>query len=147
MCKIADLVVMVVEPNPLELKSACDSLNHLGIKRILCVETYTQAIESLSQEKDVDIVLADYEIEEGKELGSLLVSVIRSEYPGVLVILTSKDYSCSVVLDSIRINADDILDKNRKNDIELLVPKWIALAQLKNKTREILYGTTKTPTI
>jgi len=141
MCKVSDLIVMVVDHNDSELKKSCLSLNKMGITKIICVYSFTEAVEALSANADVDIVLADYEIEEGQELGLMLVSVIKKKYPSICIVLTSKDYSCSVVLDSIKINADDIFDKNREDDIENLMGKWIALAQLKVETRELFYGT------
>lgn len=143
MCKVSDLMIMVVDADENELKKSCDSLNRMGINKIVCVESFQEAVEFLESDKGIDIVLADYAIEEGKDLGMLLVSVIKKQYPGMLVVLTSKVYSCSIVLDSIRINADDILDKNRETDIEDLMGKWIALAQIYNETREVLNGTRK----
>lgn len=143
MCKVSDLVVMVVDADDNDLKKACLSLNRLGIDKIICVYSLQEAIESLSSDPNIDIVLADYAIEEGKDLGLLLVTVIKRKYPSICIVLTSKDYSCSVVLDSIKINADDILDKNRDDDIENLMGKWIALAQLKVETRELFHGTRK----
>jgi len=143
MCKVNDLMVMVVDSDNLELKRSCDSLNRLGISKIVCVGTYQEAVDFLNSDNGVDIVLADFDIEEGQSLGMLLVSVIKKEYPSILVVLSSKSYSCSVVFDSLRINADDILDKNRETDIEDLMGKWISLAQLKNETRDILHGKPK----
>lgn len=144
MCKVSDLVVMVVDSNEADLKRACTSLGKLGITKIVCVYSLKEAIEFLSEDANIDIVLADYEIEEGKELGLLLVSVIKQQYPSISIILNAKDYSCSVVLDSIKRNADDIFNKNIEDDIEQLIGKWITLAQLKIETRELFNG--KRPT-
>jgi CheY-like chemotaxis protein len=143
MCKREDLIVMVVESNKIDLKITCDALERMGITKIICVESYQEAIHTLSENIDIDIVLADYAIEEGKDLGTLLVTFIKKEYPRITIVLLSKEYSCSVVLNSIRMNADDILDKNRDDDIETLLVKWISLAQLKVETREKLYGPRK----
>lgn len=141
MCKTEDLIVMVVESDEAELKSICSSLAHLGISHIICVYTYQEAVEMVSLEEDnIDIVIADYEIEEGKELGTLLVSFIKEKYPSTLVILRSKEYSFSVVLNCVKTNANDIIDKRRDNDIEHLLPKWIAVAKSKNETMELLHG-------
>lgn len=139
MCQTSDLLVMVVDPDKNELQKSCDSLNRLGITKIICVETYNQAIESLRESGDVDIVIADFVLEPTKPLGMLLCGAVKREHPGILFILVSKEYSCSVVLESLPL-ADDILDKNRENEIEELMGKWIKLAKLKNTTREILHG-------
>jgi len=143
MCKVGDLVVMVVEPDDSALKRSCASLNKLGITKMVCVHSYAEAIETLEADQNVDIVLSDYEIEDGQELGGLLVSVIKKKYPSILVVLMSKAYSCSVVLGSLKFNADDVLDKNRETDIEDLLGKWIAVAQLHNEMRNILNGNRK----
>lgn len=140
MCETKDLVVLVVDHDEKELQKSCDSLNRMGITKLVCVHTYTEAIEALKTNIDVDIIIADYDIEPKKSLGALLCSNIRKENPGVLFILLSKEYSCSVIVESFKSNALDILDKNREGEIETLMQKWIDLAKLKNKTREILYG-------
>lgn len=148
MCKVEDLCVMVVDPDEEELQKSCDSLRRLGLVNIVCVYSYEQAMATMANIHDIDIVLADYDIEEGQDLGMLLVSVIKKEYPSILVVLTSKDYSCSIVLDSLLYNhttADDILDKNREGDIEELMGKWITLARVKNETRDLIHGTKKRP--
>lgn len=140
MCQTSDLLVMVVEPDEVELKITCDSLNRIGITKIICVTTYVDAITALRDSGDVDIVIADFAIDAQKPLGMLLCGAVKKEHPGILFILVSKEYSCSVVLESLPL-ADDILDKNRENEIEELMGKWINLAKLKNTTREILNGT------
>lgn len=140
MCQTSDLQVMVVDPNPIDLQSSCDALNRLGITKIICVETYKDAVEALKQNSDVDIVMADFAMEADKALGLLLCGFAKKNNPGILFILVSKDYSCSVVLESLPF-ADDILDKNRDNEIEELMGKWLSLAKLKNTTKEILNGT------
>lgn len=148
MCKIDELCVLVVESEESELQRNCDSLKNLGIKRMICASNYEEAIEAISKNSDIDIVLADYDIEEGKHLGMLLVSVIKKEYPSILVVLTSSKYTCSIVLNSMlhsEITADDVLDKNREGDIEELMGKWITLAQAKIDTRELIYGKEKKP--
>ena len=140
MCKTADLVVMVVEPDPNELQKTCDSLNRIGITKIICVNTYIKATLALRQNQDVDIVIADFSIEPNKALGILLCGASKKKYPGILFVLVSKEYSCSVVLDSFKIGAEDILDKNRENEVEDLMVKWIELAKQKNILKGILYG-------
>jgi len=140
MCQTADLLVMVVEPDEAELKITCDSLNRIGISKIICVTTYVDAIAALKEDSDVDIIIADFMLNAQKPLGMLLCGAVKKEHPGILFILISKEYSCSVVLESLPL-ADDILDKNRENEIEELMGKWIRLAKLKNTTREILNGT------
>lgn len=140
MCTVSDLVVMIVEPDKKELERSCASLERLGIKKLLCVRKYTDAIQAVSENKDIDIVIADFAIEAGKALGLLLCESMKKKHPGILFILVSKEYCCSVVLDSLRTGAADILDKSRDGEIEDLMGKWINLAMQKNITKEILYG-------
>jgi hypothetical protein len=140
MCETSDLVVMVVEPDILELQKTCDSLNKIGITKIVCVDTYTKAIIALNENKDIDIVVADFQIEPNKALGLLLCTASKKKYPGLFFVLLSKQYCYSIVLESIGIGAEDILDKNREGEIEQLMLKWINLAKHKNITREILHG-------
>lgn len=138
MCETSSLVVMVVDPDPQELLSSCKSLNKLGITNIVCVESCKAAVKALRDNKDIDIVIADFDMEPGKALGLLLCAAAKEECPGLLFVLVSKSYSCSVVLDSFRGGAEDILDKNRSNDIEELMGKWINLAKQKNILRKLL---------
>lgn len=138
MCETKNLVVMVVDSNPEELQSSCVALNKVGITHIVCVESYSDAIKALKENSDVDIVIADYAMEPGKALGLLLCIVAKEEYPGLLFVLVSREYSCSVVLDSFKNGAEDILDKGRSNDIENLIGKWINLAKQKNILRKLL---------
>ena len=91
------------------------------------------------EEDTINIILADYAIE-GKDLGIMLVSVVKKSYPDILVILYSHEYSRPVVLESIMMNADDIFDKNREGDVEQLIGKWINVAKLKIDTRELVHG-------
>ena len=145
MCQTMDLVVMVVEPDKHHLKNTCDALNRMGINKIICTLSYQEAVEVLELEEDIiDIVIADYAIEEGKDLGIMLVCLIKKKYPGILVVLHSQHYSRPIVLESIMMNADDIFDKNRESDIEDLLGKWIDVAKLKIDTRELVYGIRKT---
>jgi CheY-like chemotaxis protein len=129
---------MVVDPNPEELLASCKSLNKLGITNIVCVDSCTNAVKALKDNKDIDIVIADFEMEPGEAFGLLLCTVAKETCPGLLFVLVSKSYSCSVVLDSFRNGAEDILDKNRENDIENLMGKWINLAKQKNILRKLL---------
>lgn len=137
MCHISELIVMVVEPDEALLKKTCDSLNSLGIKRIVCVENYADAIIALNDDPDIDIVLSDFNIELGQELGMMLCSLIKKEHSHILFILTSENYNCSIVLEGL-ITADDFFDKSREGEVENLLKKWIDLAQLRNNTRELL---------
>ena len=147
MCKPSDLLVMVVEPDPVELKNTCEALGRLGITRLLCVETFVEAILSIKENSDIDIIIADFAIEAGKTLGLLLCDALKKRDPAILFILISKDYSYSIVLDSIKIGAEELLDRNREGEIETLMQKWIDLAMQKNITREILYGKTRSRTV
>lgn len=146
MCEISDLTVMMVESDDKELKTACESLECLGIKKIICVSSYDDAIDMLDQEERVDIVIADYNITDDKELGLLLCVTIKRLNPSTLVVLMSDNYSCSIVFNSFSIQADDILDKKREGDISKLMKKWIELARQKRVTREVLNGATTTTT-
>jgi len=138
MCKTADLLVLVVEPDEKALQDTCDSLGRLGIEKTICVNSYTKAILALKDNPHVDIVIADFAIEPDKALGVLLCGAVKKKNPGMFFVLISKDFSCSVVLDSFGVGAEDILDKSRKDDIENLMGKWIKLAKQKNILREIL---------
>jgi len=109
---------MVVDTSPEELQRTCGSLNRLGITNIVCVDSYQKAVRSLHENKDIDIVIADFAIEPGKVLGLLLCEAAKEEHPGLLFILISKDYSCSVVLDSFRTGAEDILDKRIDTEVD-----------------------------
>ena len=145
MCLSSDLVIMVVDANEDTLDQSCCSLESLGISKdkILCVHSFDDAISTINSNHDVDIVLADFEIEDGRNLGTLLCASIKQRIPGILVILTSKDYSCSVVLDSFKSGAEDILDLKREGEIEKLMEKWIHLAKQRVITRELIYGKQK----
>ena len=147
MCEISDLVVMVVESDEKTLESSCNSLEKLGIARdkILCVHTYESAVEALTANSDIDIVLSDFNIENEQDLGLLLCTTLKRRYPKIFFILTSKEYSCSIVLESIKNGVDDILDLNRENEIEKLMKKWVLLAQYRNIAKEILYGRAQRP--
>jgi len=138
MCDTKHLVVMVVDPDPDDLQKSCNSLNRVGVTSIVCVDSYQNAIEALRYNPDVDIVIADYSMEPGKALGLLLCTAAKKAYPGLLFVLVSKEYSCSVVLDSFKTGAEDILDKGRDSDIENLMGKWITLAKQKNELRKLL---------
>lgn len=140
MCAAKDLLVLVVDPNAVELHTTCDSLNSLGIKRLLCVSTYAEAVEALNEEA-IDIVICDFAIETGKALGLLLCEKYRRRKPDMSFILLSKEYSCSVAIQSLQSGfVDDILDKTRKGEIENLMRKWVYLAQQRVITKEILNG-------
>lgn len=143
MCKTRDLVIMVVEPDVNILKETCDSLNRMGIEKIICVDSYISATLALRENRDVDIVVADFAIEPNKALGTLLCGAAKKKNPALLFVLISKEYSVNIVLDSFGMGAEDILDKTRKTDIEDLMGKWIELAKQKN----ILKGILNEPTI
>lgn len=132
MCK---LVVMVVNQNKDELKKACDSLEHLGISKILCVESYVDALETIRLGNDIDIVVADFDIDTGKSLGLLLCGAMKKEHPSICFILVSKRFCGSVILDSLPI-ADDIL-KNNDSDLKEHMPKWLELVELRNSVKEL----------
>lgn len=143
MCKTSDLVIMVVDADEQSLEQSCCSLESLGItkEKIICIRTFDDALTALNDNSDVDIVIADFDIEDGKNLGPLLCASIKKRIPGISVILTSKEYCCSVVLESFKNGAEDILDLKREGEIEKLMEKWIYLAKERVKTREIIYGT------
>jgi len=138
MCKTADLLVLVVEPDVKVLENTCDSLGRLGIEKTICVNSYSDAVAALHANPNVDIVIADFAIEPDKALGVLLCGTVKKKHPGMFFVLISKDFSCSVVLDSFGVGAEDILDKTRKDDIDNLMGKWITLAKHKNTLKEIL---------
>ena len=148
MCKVSDLIIMVVDSNEASLEQSCCSLESLGIvkDKIICVRAFDTALSTLQENSDIDIVIADFDIEEGKNLGPLLCASIKKRIPSTLVILTSKDYSCSVVFDSFKNGAEDILDLKREGEIEELMKKWINLAKQRVITREIVYGSAQTRT-
>lgn len=141
MCKIEDLVVVVVDSKQEDLDRSCKSLEVLGLKKILCVTTYQDAVDAIENEKHVDIVIADYNIEAGEELGLVLCSFLKKKYPSILFVLYSEEYTCAIAYNSLfNHQADDLLDKKREGEIEELMQKWVKLAQLKCETRDILYG-------
>ncbi len=143
MGKPEDLLVLVVEPSNVELHKICGSLNKLGIERLLCVNTYEEAVEALVTSEDIDIVVADFAIETGKALGLALCRTHRERHPGVVFVLLSREYSCSVAIQSLQNGSvDDLLDKSRAGEIENLMKKWVYLAQQRNITKEILNGRT-----
>lgn len=135
MCKTSDLVVMVVDTNKHELKKSCESLEHLGINKIICVESYTDAIENIRISNDIDIVIADFDIDAGKSLGLLLCGAMKKEHPSICFILVSRRFCGSVILDSLPI-ADDILKKNDSDLIEHM-PKWLELVKLRNSVKDL----------
>jgi len=140
MCAAKDLLVLVVDPNNVELHNTCNSLNNLGIERLVCVTTYEEAVEALTEES-IDIVICDFAIETGKALGLLLCEKYRRLNPDISFILLSKEYSCSVAIQSLQSGfVDDILDKTRKGEVESLMKKWVYLAQQRVITKEILNG-------
>ena len=143
MCKIEDLVVVVVDPDVEELNKACYSLEKLGLKKIICVTSYHDAVDTLENEPVVDIVISDYDIATGEELGLVLCSFLKQKYPSILFVLISDEYSCSIAYNSLSKHADDLLDKKREGEIETLMRKWVKLAQLKCETRDLFYGTRK----
>lgn len=143
MCEIKDLVVMVVDSTPDELQKSCDSLNRIGISRIICTDSYVSAVRALKQNPDIDIIVADFSIEPDKALGLLLCAAAKAQNPSLFFILVSKNYSCSVVLESFKTGAEDILDKNREGDIEDLMLKWVNLARQRNIIKEIINGPSK----
>jgi PleD family two-component response regulator len=142
MCKASDLVIMVVDSDEESLEQSCCSLESLGVDKdkIICIKTFEQALSALNDNGDIDIVLADFNLENSQHFGTLLCASIKKKIPGMLVILTSKEYSCSVVLDSFKNGAEDILDLKREGEIEKLMGKWIHLAKQRVITRELLYG-------
>lgn len=142
MCEIKDLVVLVVDSDPIESKKTCDSLISIGVRRLICAGTYAEAITSLTNNDDIDIVLADFNLtENGIDYSPLLCSFLQKERPGVLIILTSKEYTCSIIMESWRIGATDLLHISRENEIENLMEKWLVLAKVKNITKELINGT------
>lgn len=143
MCAPGDLLVLVVEPNELELKETCLTLNNLGIIKQICVTSYEEAAATLTDAaQEIDIVIADFEIQTGRALGLLLCENYRRHNPGMTFILLSKQYSCSVAIQSLQSGAvDDLLDKSRSGEVEILMKKWVALAQQRIKTKEILNDT------
>lgn len=143
MCKASDLVIMVVDADLESLEQSCCSLESLGIvkEKIICIKTFDDALIALRDNADIDIVIADFNIEDGKNLGPLLCASIKKRIPSISVILTSKDYCCSVVLESFKNGANDVLDLKREGEIEKLMEKWIYLAKERVKTRELIYGT------
>lgn len=144
MCKAEDLLVLVVDADQNELSKTCGSLNNLGVTRLICVNTYMEAVEALATISDIDIVIADFAIEAGKALGLLLCTTFKKENPGISFILVSKEYSCSVAVQSLRTGTvDDILDISRSGEIENLMKKWVYLAQQRIITKEILNGKLK----
>ena len=146
MCRASDLVIMVVDSDEHSLEQSCCSLETLGItkEKIICIKTFDDALSALRDNTDIDIVIADFNIEDGKNLGPLLCASIKKRIPGISVILTSKDYCCSVVLESFKNGAEDILDLRREGEIEQLMEKWIYLAKQRVITREIIYGSKQT---
>ena len=141
MCKVSDLLVMAVDSDQKGLEVTCASLNRLGINKIICVESYSEAVNILKDNSDVDIVIADFAIEAGKALGLLLCSTFKKKLPGVVFVLVSKEYSCSVAVHNLHSgNVDDMLDKNESEEMEDLMKKWVFLAQQRNTTREIFNG-------
>ena len=140
MCKISELVVMVIEPDKTTLQNVCDSLNRIGITHIVCVDNQTDALDALGSNPDIDIILADYNEDSNSSHDIILPLYLKKERPGILLILTSKEYSKSVVINSIRIGAADILDLRRENEVENLMEKWLILAKEKCKFRELLHG-------
>lgn len=140
MCEISELLVMVVEPDPVALQQTCDALNRIGILNIVCVQTYKDSVQALESNSDIDIILADYNMEGDDNYGILLCSYLKKHRPGVLFILTSKEYTCSVIMNSIKMGAEDILDLRRENEVENLMEKWLVLAKEKHKFKELLHG-------
>jgi len=142
MCKVSDLLVMVVDSDQKGLENTCASLKRLGINKIICIDSYSEAVNILRSEESIDIVIADFAIETGKALGQLLCSTFKKQLPGVVFVLVSKEYSCSVALSNLHSgNVDDMLDKNESEEMEDLMKKWVSLAQQRNTTREIFNGT------
>ncbi|MDD2231111.1 MAG: hypothetical protein PHY48_17120 [Candidatus Cloacimonetes bacterium] len=141
MCEIKDLVILVVDGDDIEAQKTCDSLESIGVQRLLCVKTYEDAVATLTNNPDIDIVLADFSLREGGTCCSpLLCSFLQKERPSVLIILTSKEYTCSIVMESWKIGAADILHISRENEIQNLMEKWLVLAQARNDLREIWSG-------
>lgn len=141
MCEIHDLVILVVDADDVESAKTCESLESIGVKNVICVKTYDDAISTITHNENIDIVLADFNLrEKGTDYSPVLCSFLQKERPGILIILTSKEYTCSVVMESWKIGAADIFDISRENEIPNLMEKWLILAKARNNTREILYG-------
>ena len=143
MCRVEDLTVVIVDTDHIALKRSCTSLEKLGLKKIICVDSYQDAVTTLENEKSVDIVVSDYNIASGEELGIVLCSFLKQKYPSILFVLLSEEYSCTIAYNSLANQADDLLDKKRDGEIEELMKKWVKLAQLKCETRDIFYGPRK----
>ena len=143
MCRVEDLTVVIVDTDHIALKRSCTSLEKLGLKKIICVDSYQDAVTTLENEKSVDIVVSDYNIASGEELGIVLCSFLKQKYPSILFVLLSEEYSCTIAYNSLANQADDLLDKKRDGEIEELMKKWVKLAQLKCETRDIFYGSRK----
>lgn len=143
MCRVEDLTVVIVDTDHEALKKSCTSLEKLGLKKIICVDSYQDAVTTLENEKSVDIVVSDYNIASGEELGIVLCSFLKQKYPSILFVLLSEEYSCTIAYNSLANQADDLLDKKRDGEIEELMQKWVKLAQLKCETRDIFYGSRK----
>lgn len=138
MCEPKDLVVMVVDPDKESMKATCDSLSKCGITKTVCTRTYIDAIETIKNcRDDIDIVIADFDIEAGRSLGLLLCGAMKKEHPGIYFILISKIFSGSIIINSLPI-ADDILKKT--DDVSEHVEKWINLAAYRNSVKELFHG-------
>jgi DNA-binding NtrC family response regulator len=124
-----------------ELQKTCSLVQNLGITRMLCAHSYNEAVSVLSDtNNEIDIVIADFELEAGKALGVLLCSTFKMKYPGVSFILVSKEYSCSVAIQMLSGKADDLLDKRENAEVQENLVKWVELAKERNKTRETING-------
>lgn len=138
MWEVKDLVALVVEENDDELQKTCKELSDLGLKTIICVHEYSEAIAIINNDMSVDIVIADINLDRIQSAGAFLCKAAKRERPGLLFLVSSRTSGVSFMCESFSAGADGIINKEYEDDIAGVVPKWLSLAAKRRNVEDIL---------
>ena len=128
MCKICDLKVMVVEPNREELDRICNALQSRVVTSIICVTKCKDAITILENEKDVDIIVSDLDLEDMKPSGLYLCKLAKSQSPGTLFLISSRNSGIYFLGQSWSAGADATLNCEHPSEVDVILERWLNLA-------------------
>lgn len=129
MCKISDLIVLVVEPDETELTDICDSLQNLGITTVICVHKFSEALTTIENDPTVNLVIANVQLQELQSTGTFLCSLAKKARPELLFLLSAKQSGAIFLLKSMAVSgADGVIHTDVIGEVEKVLPRWLHLA-------------------
>lgn len=140
MCKISDLIVLVIEPTDEYLDETCKKLKDLGLTQILCAKTYIDAKEILESSQKIDVVFADFKIDNLYPTGLFLCQTTKFYRPDLVFVLSSRESDVSFMCQSLYAKADDFVFKSDEDELKNKLPYWINVAIARNNFKELLHG-------